>query len=335
MNASNIVVTFGAALTLMSAAAVMADRGDDHHFEPRSKAPFSFALIGDAPYGVAPGADSPAFDALTDAINHDHKVRWVMHAGDIKSGSSECSDALLADRLARFNAIHKPFVLTPGDNEWTDCHRTAAGGYAPLERLAAVRRTFYADPSHSLGGRAMRLTSQASLPGYEEFPENQRWTRNGVIFATLHVVGSHNGLDDFAGRSAADDAEVARRTEATIAWLDDIFAQADRLDSPGVFLMMQANPGLERTPVDRTGFEEILAVLEAHVRAYGKPVVLAHGDSHYFRIDKPGLHSGDFLPNLTRVETFGAARMHWVRVTVDPRSAAVFTFEPMIISANR
>ncbi len=335
MNANNIVVSFGAALTLMSAAAVLADRGDDMRFEPRGQGPFSFALIGDTPYGVAPGADYPPFDALTDAINHDQQVRWVMHAGDIKSGATPCSDALLADRLHRFNAFDKPFVLTPGDNEWTDCHRAKAGGYAPLERLAALRRTFYADPQSSLGGRTMPVESQAMQPGYEEFPEHQRWTRNGVIFATLHVVGSHNGLAGFDGRSAADDAEVARRTEAAIAWLDDTFAKAERDDSPGVFLMMQADPGLERAAVDRTGFEDLLTVLEGHVRAFRKPVVLAHGDSHYFRVDKPGLHSGDFLPNLTRVETFGAGRVHWVKVTVDPKSAAVFDAQPMIVDANR
>ncbi|MEU6787396.1 hypothetical protein ABZ912_50105 [Nonomuraea angiospora] len=38
-----------------------------------------------------------------------------------------------------FGTFDDPFVLTPGDNEWTDCHRTAAGGYAPTERLDAVR----------------------------------------------------------------------------------------------------------------------------------------------------------------------------------------------------
>lgn len=335
MNKSNTVVTFGAAITLINAAAVMADRGEDTDFEPRGKSPFSFALIGDTPYGVAPGADASAFDALTNAVNRDRKVRWVMHAGDIKSGSTECSDALLSDRRERFDAFRQPFVLTPGDNEWTDCHRAKAGGYAPLERLAAVRRAFYADPQQTLGGHPMQVESQALQPGYEEFPEHQRWTWDGVIFATLHVVGSHNGLDDFPGRSVADDAEVGRRAQAAIAWLDDTFALAKRQHSAGVFLMMQADPGLERAPVDRTGFEEILAALEAHVRDYGKPVVLAHGDSHYFRIDKPGLHSGDFLANLTRVETFGAGQVHWIKVNVDPKTASVFHFQPMIVDANR
>lgn len=335
MSANNALVALATTLTLFSGAAVMADRSHDDDFGMHGKAPFSFALIGDVPYGVAPGADYPPVDALIADINHDRKLRWVMHAGDIKSGSSECSDAMFADRLARFAAFDKPVIYTPGDNEWTDCHRAKAGGYAPLERLAALRRVFFSHPGETIGGDPMEVDSQASRPGYQEFPENVRWQREGVVFATLHVVGSQNGLAPFAGRSAADDAEVARRIDADIAWLDETFAQARENDSPGVFLMIQADPGLDAEVTDHAGFEAILTELEAQVRAYGKPVVLAHGDSHYFRVDKPGLLSGQFLANFTRAETFGSSRVHWVKVTVDPRSDEVFSFQQQIVAANR
>ena len=43
-------------------------------------------------------------------------------------------------------------VLTPGDNEWTDCHRVAAGEYQPLERLAKLREVFYPVPGMTIGG---------------------------------------------------------------------------------------------------------------------------------------------------------------------------------------
>jgi hypothetical protein len=40
--------------------------------------------------------------------------------------------------------------------------------------------------------------------------------------------------------------------------------------------------------------------------AFKKPVVLVHGDSQYFRIDKPLVDSqGRRLKNFTRLETFG------------------------------
>ena len=82
------------------------------------------------------------------------------------------------------------------------------------------------------------------------------------------------------------------------------------------------------------GFEEFLATLEASVAAFGKPVVLAHGDSHFFRVDKPQLLAKAFLNNLTRVETFGAGNVHWIRVRVDPMSPEVFSFAEEIVDGN-
>ena len=326
---------------LTAAGAVHADR-DEHH--SRDRRPFEFALIGDTPYlaGSDPSAAYPPFDRLVDAINRERKLQWVLHAGDIKNGSTECSDALFQDRLRRFSAFTRPLIYSPGDNEWTDCHRLNNGQYQPLERLAKLREVLFAEPGTTLGGRSMRVDSQALLPGHEEFPENVRWTHNGVLFATLHIVGSHNGQDPFqpgsaAVRSRADDDEVARRNAANIAWLTATFDQAERTDAPGVLFVIQANPGLEfdQSVSDRAGYEEFLAALEARTAAFGKPVVLAHGDSHYFRIDKPRLLNHAFLSNLTRVETFGAGNVHWVRVRVDPRSHDVFRFEPEIIQENR
>ena len=66
-----------------------------------------------------------------------------------------------------------------------------------------------------------------------------------------------------------------------------------------------------------------------------------HGDTHIFKVDKPmaaslatQLPSATVLPNFTRVGTFGSPEMGWVRVTIDPKSPNVFTFEPMAVSSN-
>ncbi|MET0026112.1 MAG: metallophosphoesterase [Candidatus Thiodiazotropha sp.] len=320
-------------------------RNQDH----KDSKGYHFALIGDTPYGVPPYSDYPPFDNLIDALNDRQDLRWVIHTGDIKSGSSECSDALFEDRLARYNQIKMPFIYTPGDNEWTDCHRVKAGEYQPLERLSRLREIFFAEPGKTIGGKPRRVETQATLPGYEEFPENVRWSKQGVIFAALHVVGSNNGLAPFDPASAAvrtdqDDAEAARRIEAAVAWIHDSFDQAERTRAPGILFMMQANPVLEvgyalpsgdALAAARLGFTEILEALEQRTLQFGKPVVLAHGDSHYFRVDKPGLIANSFVPNFTRVENFGDQRVHWVDVQVDPDSPEVFRFQPMIIEANR
>jgi hypothetical protein len=182
----------------------------------------------------------------------------------------------------------------------------------------------------------MKVETQAKIPGFEEFPENVMWSNQDVVFAAIHIVGSNNGLRAFdpnssAVRTQADDDEIARRTNAGLEWLAKTFAKADAMDSPGVFLMIHANPGLERGSVNRTGFEGFLAALENHIIAFEKPVVLAHGDSHYFRVDKPALVNASFLPNFTRVEAFGSSRVHWLRVKVNPKSEEVFTIYQEII----
>ncbi|PVV25022.1 MAG: hypothetical protein B6D74_04100, partial [gamma proteobacterium symbiont of Ctena orbiculata] len=243
----------------------------------------------------------------------------------------------------------KPFIYTPGDNEWTDCHRVNAGEYQPLERLARLREIFFTNPGVTIGGKPMAVESQAFVPGFEEFPENVRWSKSDIMFAAVHVVGSNNGLKAFdaassAVRGEADDLEVARRIEAAIHWINDTFDKAMEEDAPGVLIMMQANPKLEvgyalpggaDLTNARLGFNEILSVLEARTLAFGKPVVLAHGDSHYFRVDKPGLVENGFISNFTRVENFGSSRVHWVKITVNPKSEHVFKVRQMIIEANR
>ena len=113
--------------------------------------------------------------------------------------------------LQRYNMFDKPVILTPGDNEWTDCHRAAAGGCLPMERLAKLREIFYPESGRTIGGRTMQVDTQADVSGDEEFSENVMWTHRRIVFAAMHIVGSQNALAPFAQRTQADDDEVARR----------------------------------------------------------------------------------------------------------------------------
>ena len=74
----------------------------------------------------------------------------------------------------------------------------------------------------------LQVDTQAAVPGFDEFPENVRWSHQSVLFATLHIVGSNNAQAPFQNgsitvRSQADDNEVTRRNAANIAWLDSTF----------------------------------------------------------------------------------------------------------------
>ena len=89
--------------------------------------------------------------------------------------------------------MRHPFILTPGDNDWTDCVHLQARKVDPLEALAKVRGLFYPE-GKSLGQRTIAVESQASDPQYAKFRENLRWSIGGVTFATLHIVGSNDNL---------------------------------------------------------------------------------------------------------------------------------------------
>lgn len=300
---------------------------------------FEFALIGDQQYNEESEAQFPRLMADIDRS----EVDFVVHLGDFKPGTSvACDDQLFESRRRQFDASRHPFIYTPGDNEWTDCHNPKAGGYVPEERLAKLRAVFFSRKD-SLGGRKLELEQQP------DFPENRRWRRGGVVFLTLHIVGSNNNLDNAV--------EYRGRMAANVAWMREAFALAKRDSAAAVAIFTQANPRFERSfprgrtaaleigpaPKTPSGYADFLPELEKEVVGYGKPVVFLHGDTHYFRVDKPLFRSGVFgggdrgrqIENFTRLEVHGFPEAHWVRITVDPGHASVFSFKEEIVDANR
>ncbi len=305
-------------------ATATADTGPPRLDHPSSRR-VTFALIGDTPYGDDQRA---VFPALVDAIDADPHVRFVLHAGDVKNGSSTCDDRRFADLAALYNTLDDPFVLTPGDNEWTDCHRTACGNYLPTERLDAVRQFFYPTPGLTGGGNPMSVATQARNPEHAAYVENVRFDRSRVVFATVHVVGSDNDLAPWSelpggDRPAERLAEFEARLAAALDWIDRTFDRAERLDAAGVLLLMQAEP------VESAGFTDIRRRIVERSTAFGRPVLLVHGDEHVFE-EEPG-YAG--VPNLTRLETFGDTASHWLRVTVAPRHPEVFSWTPETVGA--
>ncbi|MBY0399204.1 hypothetical protein K2X89_02840 [Myxococcota bacterium] len=309
---------------------------------------FDFALIGDMPYTPA---DELRFERLVRDVNrHRPRVEWVLHVGDLRGGGkSPCSNAVLAGRFSLMQRFETAFVLTPGDNDYLDCR-----GTDPNERLAHLRGLFYPDPGRTTGRRPMRVETQARRAGFESFVENVMWERQGVLFATIHALGVDRSPDPHPLLTAA-------RNAAAVAWIEAVFARARELDSPGVFLATQADPWMVTGPpaatrkicrgapgsespclAPRGGIEPLYSALEKAVTAFGKPVVLATGDLHYFRVDKPLLvertrveEDPRTVESFTRVEAFGSPYIHWVRIGVDPRDRDVFSFHPEVIPENQ
>lgn len=287
---------------------------------------FAFGVFGDGPY--VPSEQARYIRVLDDVSQAD--VQWLIHVGDIEW--FPCSDELYAARLSDFNSVAHPVIYIPGDNEWTDCWQRKPGRYDPLDRLATIRRIFFARPGYSLGAKSMELQSQSADPMFHEFVENRRWIRGGFIFATIHMVGSNNALEEFPGRTAANDAEVQRRTQAALAWLDSTFAKARQLHAKGVVLALHAEMGIESAAGTRRGYETFLAALERNVATFPGPVLLIHGDSHIHRMDHPLKDArGRVYGNFTRLETFGSPDIGWVRVVVDTVAGRITQYEPRLM----
>lgn len=319
---------------------------------------FKFGLIGDMPYtGVA----EHEYQRVLAALNAPD-LAFVIHVGDtqdspkdfdpnVSTGAAPCSDARYEWIYESFQSVRHPVILTPGDNDWADCHLTREPKVDPLERLAKLRSMFYPE-GHSLGQRTIAVESQSKDLPHGKFRENLRWSFGGVTFATLHTIGSN---DNF-GRTPEMDAEHLERKAANLVWIQAAFAAAKAASSRGLVLMTHANPGFENywprdaksryfrpfvprgqpVPSYPAAFDDYIGILAEELEQYDRPAAFLHGDTHLFRTDKPlySKKTGRVFENFTRVETFGDPDTHWVQVTVDPAEPQLFRFDVRVIPEN-
>ena len=161
LRAAAIARTWATALALGSLIA--ADAGAQERA-------FRFALIGDMPYTKP---QEIQFTRVVDVLNK-ADLAFVVHIGDIQADpriynrapdttSMPCVDENYKAMLDAFQRIRHPFILTPGDNEWTDCHHLQARKIDPLEALAKVRATYFPD-GKSLGQRTIAVKSGNEPP---------------------------------------------------------------------------------------------------------------------------------------------------------------------------
>src|SRR5262249_46910330 len=147
--------------------------------------PFSFGLWGDMPYAKA--NDEPKIPALIADMNASD-IAFSLYDGDIKDGSSKCTDDVFDAAIKMFNQFKRPVLYIPGDNEWTDCHRLNNGGYDNLERLAHLRKVMFA--TDTFGGGSLPVERQGTRGA--KFVENVRFLHQGIMFVGLNVPGSNN-----------------------------------------------------------------------------------------------------------------------------------------------
>src|SRR5262252_7036737 len=251
-----------ACLALVPLAGARAD--DDDSGEGRK---YAIGLWGDLPYSDLQ-AQVGVPNLIADMNSQD--LAFTAHDGDLKAGNGTvgsvtptiCSNDLYAQALGFFNSLRAPAMLTPGDNDWTDCDRPSNGGFNSLERLDHERKVFFSTP-FSLGKRRMRQEVQATPPclgvnGPTPCVENRRWTHRGVTYVTLNIQGSCNNLCD----TAPDPAEFAARNTANILWMQQTFEEAKARHSSAIMLISQADPGWDGSDVTRAPLRDPMTLAE-------------------------------------------------------------------------
>ena len=236
---------------------------------------FAFGVLGDAPYDEG---EVERLDAVIERINA-QPLAFVVHVGDIGSSRPEqaCGDAWLAARKRQFERIRHPFLLLPGDNEWSDCR-------SPLQRLAAWRELFCS---------FYTIQNLERQPG--PYCEHVRWEAAGWVFVALNVPGRDNHVRH---------PEHAPRMQAVFAWIEEAAARA--ASAKGLVVLMQANPF---TTAPRDGFAPLREKLAELGRRSPGRVILIHGDTHLYRDDQP-------LPGLRRIEVWGSPFVDWTAVVL-------------------
>jgi hypothetical protein len=306
-----------------------------------SEGKVTIAVIGDTPYGDRQRSELPGLIA---AINADPLVTRVVHLGDIKNGVDPCSDQYLAWMRRQLDAFADPVIYTPGDNEWTDCDRQSAGGFVPTERLARIRRLFFSEPGRTIGERRMAVRTQAHTRDFQPLVENVMWREAGVVFATVHVVGSNDDLRPWRLGPTGVESEAQRRERlaeywfrvlGTQAWLDRAFDWAEATDAAGVVIAMHADmwhPEAEGVDVAHDGYIPVVRRLAERSAGFGRPVLLICGDSHEWRVGQP-LARGSTVhnvrtaaPNLQQIVVSGATTDVWLRLTIDASAGRLFSF---------
>ncbi len=285
----------------------------------------SFAFIGDVPYNTL---EESALNRIYQSFPKD--LAFVLHVGDLKSGTEECSDALLTRRFNLLQTSPLPLVLLPGDNEWVDCARSLAGGYDPVERLKLWRR---------LESRDRRADQSLKISRQPLWPELVQWriAEASASFVGLNIPGSYDAI----GNNAPAREHRRLRNAANFDWLELAANRAEAEKDKFLFVAIHANVRLDtgrpedssstsETPANSGAnsspnsshrpyqpFKLALAKLLSH---YSGQVIVLYGDTHEFRVDYPW--EASVGKRLMAVQCVGSPfNGSWLRVDVDPKQS--------------
>ncbi len=297
-----------------------------------------FLFLGDMPYTKSQTARLK--EVIAPKIR-DHGFPFVVHYGDFKKGSAACREEdfkrvyqEMTNLWVAWDSGSKPppVFYTPGDNDWTDCDRPLKKGaegkpQSELNRLDLLRRIFFWESS-------LDLNASWQYKRQKLYPENALWRSSQVQFGTVHVVGTNNGrLEILKDDIAMALAQIEARDQANRVWLKNIFRKARNFKDPAnaVIITIQADVTApdetasctSSNAINCDAFAGFRAQLFKRAAAFKKPVLLVHGDTGAYCLDKS--FGGPRALNLWRLNAGGDYHM--------PLDATVVTFNPDNLNA--
>lgn len=260
----------------------------------KKQSPLVFSVMGDVPRSAF---EDTLIQKQIVAHNRYSPSEFMLHVGDIKHGSTPCTEDQYMKVAGYLKRLQVPTFIIPGDNEWNDCDD-------PEQAWAYWTTHFLQFENH--------WTHDYKVKRQNGRPENMAWIANGVLMIGLNLQG---------GR-IHDQAEWDDRHKQCTAWVDEQLAKHKNGTHASV-IFFQAHPDEKHTM--------FMEPFQKSVRKFEKPVLLIHGDGHRWLYDNPWLE-----PNLVRVQVDKGllAVPLEVTVTLDDENMFIFNREPFTVDES-
>jgi len=243
-----------------------------------------FSVMGDVPRQAW---EDTLIQAQILAHNKTSAAEFMLHVGDIKTGSSPCDEQVYAKVAGYLKTLNVPVFIVPGDNEWNDCADPQQAWIYWQQYFSGFERNW---------SREWKVQHQAA------HSENVAWMRRNVLMIGINLVG---------GR-IHDQAAWQKMMETADIWIRAQFeAHRDKVYAAVVFA--QAHPNKKH----QWFMERFLN----QVKSFAKPVLYLHGDGHRWLYEKNWL-----VPNLTRIQVDQGARAVPLEIQVSMRSDSTFAY---------
>ena len=240
-----------------------------------------------------------------------HPLAFVVVNG-VRAKDESCTDSLFRERKNLLEESDKPLFLSLAGSDWIGC-KNESGDDIRLERLRRLREILFENDT-TFGMVSQPLVRQSHIAKYRDYPENSRWQKGAILFATLNLPADNNHYLNAAGRNN----EFEERLVANQYWLQRIFTLALRSNMKGIVIFCDGNPfenNASEKNDTRDGFKEIRQQLSGLTEKFPGKVLIIHGEAT----------QKNTAINWENNLGIAAARSKWLEIHVNPNSKSLFS----------